>query len=69
MSAYDRFLQSMNEKQVTVIGIGVSNTPLISLLLEAGAYVTVHDRKTEEDLGEIYEGLSDLGVRFCVGSE
>lgn len=69
MSAYDRFLQSMNEKQVTVIGIGVSNTPLISLLLEAGAYVTVHDRKTEEELGEIYEGLSDLGVRFCVGSE
>lgn len=69
MSAFDRFLESMNEKQVTVIGIGVSNTPLISLLLEAGAYVTVHDRKTEEELGEIYEGLSDLGVRFCVGNE
>lgn len=69
MSAYDRFLQSMNEKQVTVIGMGVSNTPLISLLLEAGAYVTVHDRKTKEELGEIYEGLSDLGVQFCIGSE
>ena len=69
MSAFDRFLESMNEKQVTVIGIGVSNTPLISLLLEAGASVTVHDRKTQEELGEIYEGLSDLGVRFCVGDE
>lgn len=69
MSAFDRFLESMNEKQVTVIGIGVSNTPLISLLLEAGARVTVHDRKTEEELGEIYEGLSDMGVQFRVGNE
>ncbi len=69
MSAFDRFLQSVNEKQVTVIGMGVSNTPLISLLLEAGANVTVHDRKTGDELGEIYEGLSDLGVQFCVGDE
>ncbi len=69
MSAFDRFLESMSEKQVTVIGIGVSNTPLISLLLEAGAYVTVHDRKTVEELGEIYEGLADMGVQFRVGNE
>lgn len=69
MSAFDRFLESMNEKQVTIIGMGVSNTPLISMLLEAGAYVTVHDRKSEEELGEMYDGLSDMGVHFCVGNE
>ncbi len=69
MSAFDRFLESMNEKQVTVVGIGVSNTPLISLLLEAGASVTVHDRKSIEELGEIYEGLSSLGVAFRVGND
>lgn len=68
MSAFDRFLETMSGKNVTVIGIGVSNTPLISLLLEAGAHVTVHDRKSVEDLGEIYEGLHDIGVEFCVGS-
>ena len=44
MSAYDRFLETMSGKHVTVIGIGVSNTPLISLLLEAGAHVTVHEK-------------------------
>ena len=69
MSAYDRFLETMSGKHVTVIGIGVSNTPLSSLLLEAGAHVTVHDRKTTEELGEIYEGLHDIGVEFSVGSE
>ena len=69
MSAFDRFLETMSGKNVTVIGIGVSNTPLISLLLEAGAHVTVHDRKSIEDLGEIYGGLHDIGVEFCVGNE
>ncbi|MDO5784187.1 MAG: UDP-N-acetylmuramoyl-L-alanine--D-glutamate ligase [Eubacteriales bacterium] len=69
MSAFDRFLESMSGKSVTVIGIGVSNTPLNSLLLEAGANVTVHDRKSIDDLGEIYEGLADLGVQFCVGND
>ena len=47
MSAYETFLQEVNGKDVSVIGMGVSNTPLITLLLEAGANVTVHDRKTE----------------------
>ena len=35
MSAYDRFLETMSGKHVTVIGIGVSNTPLIRMLLRA----------------------------------
>ena len=69
MSAFDRFLETMSGKNVTVIGIGVSNTPLISLLLEAGAHVTVHDRTSIEDLGEIYGGLHDIGVEFGVGNE
>lgn len=69
MSAYETFLNEVNGKNVSVIGLGVSNTPLISLLLEAGANVTVHDKKTVEELGEIYGGLSALGVHFCVGNE
>lgn len=69
MSAYEKFLQSVSGKDISVIGMGVSNTPLISLLLEAGANVTVHDKKTVEELGEMYGGLSALGVKFCVGHE
>ncbi len=69
MSAYEEFLQSVSGKQVSVIGMGVSNTPLITLLLEAGAEITVHDKKTEEELGEMYGGLCALGVKFCVGND
>ena len=53
MTAFEEFTSEMNGKQVTVVGAGVSNTPLISLLLEAGAYVTVHDQKTADELGEL----------------
>lgn len=67
MSAFDLFLESMNGKEVTVIGAGVSNTPLISLLLEAGADLTICDMKSQEELGEIYDGLACMGVRFCTG--
>lgn len=69
MNAYETFLQDVSGKKVTVIGMGVSNTPLITLLLEAGAQVTVHDRKSPEELGEMYGGLSALGVTFCVGHD
>ncbi len=69
MTAFEEFTSEMNGKQVTVVGAGVSNTPLISLLLEAGAYVTVHDQKTADELGELYTGLSELGVAFHVGED
>ena len=69
MTAFEEFTSEMNGKQVTIVGAGVSNTPLISLLLEAGAYVTVHDQKTADELGELYTGLSELGVAFHVGED
>ncbi|MGN1014644.1 MAG: UDP-N-acetylmuramoyl-L-alanine--D-glutamate ligase [Butyricicoccus sp.] len=69
MSAFESFLEYVSGKNISVIGMGVSNTPLITLLLEAGATVTVHDRKTPEELGEMYGGLSALGVSFRVGND
>ena len=39
------YLDSLKEKTVAVIGIGVSNTPLIRLLAESGVSVTACDRK------------------------
>ena len=37
---------------VAVLGIGVSNRPLIGLLCKAGACVTACDKKTREQLGD-----------------
>ncbi len=63
----DQYLESIRDKQVAVIGAGVSNMPLVSLLREAGIAVTVHDKKTAEALGEQYDKLTALGAQTVLG--
>ncbi len=41
---FDTYIQSLAGRTVTVIGAGVSNSPLIRMLCSAGAHVTVCDR-------------------------
>lgn len=50
-----------------VIGLGVSNLPLVDFLLSNGASVTVHDRKTREELGEKAADLATRGVDLRLG--
>ena len=58
------------ESNVAVIGIGVSNTPLIKYLVDIGAKVTVFDNRTEDSLGkDIVEHLRELKVELYLGSE
>ena len=61
------FKKYMNGKKVAVIGIGISNTPLISYLVSCGACVTAHDKKTEAELGEIAQELKKKGVTLVLG--
>ena len=42
------YLESIRGKTVAVIGVGVSNTPLLELLLDAGISVTACDKRTRE---------------------
>ena len=46
---FQKFLESFSGKRVAVLGFGVSNTPLIRLLLRAGAKVTVCDKNSREN--------------------
>ncbi|WP_458861858.1 UDP-N-acetylmuramoyl-L-alanine--D-glutamate ligase [Acidaminobacterium chupaoyuni] len=67
MTAFEQFLEKMKGKRVAVLGIGVSNRPLISLLVKAGAAVTACDKKNEEQLGEIASQLAEMGVSLRLG--
>lgn len=67
MTLFEQFLDKMNGASVAVIGIGVSNRPLISLLLKAGAIITACDKKTEEQLGELAQQLKLQDVRLSLG--
>ena len=45
----DEFKKYINGRKAAVIGIGISNTPLIKWLVSLGCDVTACDKLTEED--------------------
>ncbi|NLT57401.1 MAG: UDP-N-acetylmuramoyl-L-alanine--D-glutamate ligase [Clostridiales bacterium] len=67
--ALEQFDRRVAGARVTVIGIGVSNTPLIRLLVERGAQVTACDRKEEQALGPVAGELRALGVVLRLGED
>lgn len=64
---YKEWKEQLQGKTVAVIGIGVSNLPLIRILAESGAKVFAHDKRTREQLEETYTELSKLGVTMVLG--
>ena len=63
----EQYLESLRGRQVTVIGIGVSNRPLIGFLLVRGAIVCARDKKTREELGDFAEELEKQGATLRLG--
>jgi UDP-N-acetylmuramoylalanine--D-glutamate ligase len=61
--AFETYIQSLAGRDVTVIGAGVSNTPLIRMLCSAGVRVTVRDRNPALSREE----WDNLGVRLHLG--
>jgi len=69
MSTIKEYLEEIQGRPVAVIGMGVSNTPLIKMLLRAGAEVTVRDRVPRERAAEQVQELESLGARMILGEE
>ncbi len=67
MSRLTEFKKYMQNKRAAVVGIGVSNTPLIDFLLDCGAIVTARDIKTRDGLGALADTLEDKGVALILG--
>ena len=61
------YLSSLRGKTAAVLGIGVSNTPLIERLCRNGVQVIACDKKSREDLGERAEQLEALGAHLQLG--
>ena len=47
----EEYIHSLQNKSIAVIGIGVSNTPLIERLCENGCDVTACDKRSREQMG------------------
>lgn len=64
---FSEYLNSLKNKTVAVIGIGVSNRPLIEALLKAGISVVACDRKDRAGLGAYAQQLEAMGARLQLG--
>lgn len=63
------FQNHIKGKTVTVVGLGISNVPVIDFLLDAGAIVTGRDKKTEDALGDTASALKAKGVSLILGDD
>ena len=61
------FFDKVKGKKIAFCGIGVSNTPLVSLFLKKGAQAYVCDRRTKDKLGEVADVLEAQGATLCLG--
>ncbi len=68
MTLHD-YLASLKGRTVAVIGIGVSNRPLLKLLLDAGLDVTACDKKDRAALGPLAEELEAEGCKLHLGAD
>ena len=65
----DEYVESLKGKRIAVIGIGVSNLPLIELLLRHGCDVTACDMRTREQMEGEAERLEALGAKMKLGPD
>ena len=63
------YVDSLKNKRIAVLGIGVSNTPLIELLAQNGCDVTACDKRNPEQMGELGQKLQALGVKLKLGED
>ena len=47
---FTQYFEGLKDKKILVLGLGVSNRPLVRLLLQAGCQVTGCDRTPREKL-------------------
>ena len=68
VSAFETYFTNLKGKRIAVLGLGVSNRPLVRLLLKFGCDVTGCDRVEREKLEEEVLELERLGCKLSLGA-
>ena len=68
-NCFDVLKEKINNKKCAILGLGVSNLPLVRLLLALGSAksITVYDKKQKEELIDVTDELN--AVRFVCGAD
>ena len=67
ISAFEQYFTSLKGKKIAVLGLGVSNRPLVRLLLEFGCDVIGCDRTPREKLDAEVLALEEAGCTLSAG--
>ena len=67
ISAFEQYFTSLKGKRIAVLGLGVSNRPLVKLLLEFGCDVTGCDRTPREKVDAEVLELEGMGCKLSLG--
>ena len=64
----ENFKEKMNGKNVAIIGMGVSNKPLLKYLYDLKCNITVFDKREEEKIdSDIFETIRELNIKYFKG--
>ncbi len=66
-SAFEQYFTSLRGKRIAVLGLGVSNRPLVRLLLDYGCDVTGCDRTPREKVDQEVLDLEKMGCKLSLG--
>ncbi len=66
-TAFETYFKNLRGKKIALLGLGVSNQPIVKLLLEFGCDVTGCDRTPREKLDESILELERMGCKLRVG--
>ena len=66
---FEQYFRSLTGKRIAVLGLGVSNRPLVRLLLEFGCDVTGCDRTPREKLDQEVLDLEASGAKLRCGND
>ncbi len=66
---FSDYIDYLRDKRIGVIGFGVSNQPLVRVLLRSGCDVTVCDRRERAQLGAAGDEAAAQGAKFALGAD
>ena len=66
---FSDYIDYLRDKRIGVIGFGVSNQPLVRVLLRNGCDVTVCDRRERAQLGAAGDEAAAQGAKFALGAD
>ena len=66
-TAFEAYFTSLRGKKIAVLGLGVSNRPLVKLLLEFGCDVTGCDRTPRDKVDAEVLELEGMGCKLSLG--